>query len=260
MKKLHILTLLFGFLAIMIFQGCGSSKSAIDTDDPDKAFAIAKRNFDKGAYLDAIDDFSSIKVKFPGSQISDKVQFYLAESYFNKGEFLLAAYEYVSLQKNFGLSAFIPESKYKLGVCYYKESPKPSLDQEYTRDAISELSIFIGQYPGDKNVLDANIKLQDLNNKLAYKDYGTAIIYMKMDRYRAAALYFENVYDKYIESEWAADAMLGHAEALINVKKYDDAKKVLDNFDTHLVAFEKRFPKSNLKSREKALRNSILNK
>jgi outer membrane protein assembly factor BamD len=250
LKKLHILALLIGFIATMIFQSCGSSGSTVDTDDPEKAFSIAKGKFDKGNYLDAIDDFSFIKVKFPGSQVSDKVQFYLAESYFYKGEYLLAAYEYSNFQKNYGLSAFIPESKYKLGVCYYKESPKPSLDQEYTRYAISELSLFVDQYPNDKNVTDANVKLQDLKDKLAYKDYSTGIIYMKMEHYRAAALYFQSVYENYIETQWADDAMLGHADALINSKKYDDAKKVLEKFD-------KLFPKSDLKPRAYELRKSI---
>ncbi len=253
MKKFRIFTLLTGFLAVLLFQGCGSSHSALDTDDPEMAFSLAKSEFDQGKYLDAIDDFSLIKVKFPGSSISDKVQFYLAESYFYKGEYLLAAYEYANLQKNFGLSQYIPESRYKLGVCYFKESPKPSLDQEYTRYAISELTSFVDQYPNNKNVPDANAKLQELHDKLAYKDYSTGIIYMKMDHYKAAALYFQSVYENYIDSQWADDAMLGQAEALINIKKYDDARKVLDKFD-------KLFPKSPLKSRENSLRSSLADK
>ena len=110
--------------------------------------------------------------------------------------------------------------------------------------------MFVDQYPNDKNVTDANVKLQDLKDKLAYKDYSTGIIYMKMEHYRAAALYFQSVYENYIESQWADDAMIGQADALINAKKYDDAKKVLDKFD-------KLFPKSPLRSKANSLRGNI---
>lgn len=255
MKKLlnkyrHLHILLLSIAAITLFESCSSSDSGINTDDPEKAFAIGKRNFDKGEYLDAIDNFSFIKVKFPGSAVSDKAEFYLAESYFFQKEYLLAAYEYETLQKNFGLSLYIPDSKYRLGMCYYYLSPEPALDQEFTHYAISELTNFIDQYPNDKNTADAEKKLQDLRNKLAFKDYKTGEIYMKMDDYKAAGIYFQNVYETYIDSDWADDAMVGHAEALIERKKYDEAKKVLDKF-------YKLFPKSKNKSKADKLKHSI---
>lgn len=249
MKKIKLLILVFGLMAVYA-AGCSSSKSAIDTDDPNKAFDIAKRNFDKGEYLDAIDDFSLIKVKFPGSAVSDKVQFYLAESYFMKKEYLLAAYEYETFQKNYPLSSYIPDSKYRLGLCYYFTSPKSALDQEFTHYAISELSQFIDQYPENKNVADAESKLRDLKNKLAYKDFYIGENYMKVDNFRAAAIYFQNVYENFIETEWADDAMLGHVDAYINARKYEDARLLLEKF-------YKLFPKSDLKPKADKLRRSI---
>ena len=60
-----IIILLALFIGTLI-QSCSSSdKSDIKTDDPDRAFAIAKRNYDKKDYLEAIDDFSLIKIKLP---------------------------------------------------------------------------------------------------------------------------------------------------------------------------------------------------
>ena len=235
---------------IIIIQGCGSSGSSITTEDPDKAFDIAKRKYDKGEYLDAIDDFSFIKVKFPGSSMSDKTQYYLASSYFYRKEHLLAAYEFENLQKNYPLSTLIPDSKYMLGLCYYELSPKPPLDQEFTRYAISELTTFIDMYPENKNVIEAQKKLMDLKDKLAYKDFSIAENYMKLDNYRAASLYFQNVYDNYIDSQWADDAMVGNAEALMNGRRYEDAVKVLDRF-------YKLFPKSDLKAKADKIRRNI---
>lgn len=234
----------------MQFGGCSSSGEKINTDDPNKAFEIAKRKFDRGDYVSAIEDFSLIKVMFPGTDVIEKAQFYTAESYFNQKEYLLAAYEYDNFLKSHPLSAFLPQARYKLALTYYNLSPKYSLDQEFTRQAINEFLGYIEQFPQDKNIHNAEEKVKELRNKLAYKDLVTAENYMKLDNNRSAAVYFQSVYDNYLESDYADDGMVGHAEALINGKKYDDAKKVLEKF-------YKYFPKSSLKSKADRLSGRI---
>lgn len=248
MKKIYFI--LSALILISIAIGCSSGGSSIDTDDPEKAFAIAKRKFDRKDYVDAIDDFSLLKLKFPGSSISDKVQFYLAESYFYRKEYLLAAYEYETLIKNYPLSQFIPDARYRVALCYYEMSPKYSLDQEFTIYGISAFQSFLELYPQNKNVPDAEKKLRELKDKLAYRDFSTGELYMKLENYRAASLYFKSVYETDIESEWADDAMVNDAEVLILMKKFDEAKKVLEKF-------LKFFPKSVFKSRAEKLLNSI---
>ena len=69
MKKTHYLTLvLLALLTMQFISGCGSSKNDIKTDDPEEAFKIAKAKIDDKEYLDAIDDFSFIKIRFPGTR------------------------------------------------------------------------------------------------------------------------------------------------------------------------------------------------
>lgn len=242
---------IFAFLiGIILLGGCSSSGSKIDTDDPNAAFDIAKRKFDRKDYVEAIEDFSLLKIRFPGTEISDKVQFYIAESYFYQKEYLLAAYEYDNFLKNYPSSLLYPEARYKLGLTYYYLSPKYSLDQEFTRLAINEFLGYIEQFPQDKNVYDAEQKIKELKNKLAYRDFVVAENYLKVENNRSAAIYFQSVYENYIESDWADDAMVGHAEALINGKKYEEAKKVLEKF-------YKLFPKSDLKSKANRLNSMI---
>lgn len=251
LKKTFIFSsLIYIILSVFIYSCSSSEGSDIKTDNPEQAFRIAKRKFDNKDYLEAIDDFSFIKIKFPGTSVSDKAQFYLGDSYYHREEYILAAYEYENMLKNYPLSPLLPDTRYKLGLCYYNLSPKYSLDQEFTRYAIEELELYIELYPEDKHVRDAEKKLNELKDKIAYKKYRTGILYMKMDDYRAAALYFKSVYEEYVDSDWADDAMIGEADALINAKKNDEAKKVLERF-------YKLFPKSTLKSKADNLMRSI---
>lgn len=251
LKKTFIFSsLIYIILSVFIYSCSSSEGSDIKTDDPERAFRLAKRKYDNKDYLEAIDDFSLIKIKFPGTSVSDRAQFYLADSYYHREEYILAAYEFEGMLKNYPLSPLLPETRYKLGLCYYNLSPKYSLDQEFTNYAIDELQLYIELYPEDKNVRDAEKKLNELKGKLAYKNYRTGILYMKMDDYKAAALYFKSVYEEYVDSDWADDAMLGEAEALINAQKNDEAKRVLERF-------HKLFPKSTLKSKADNLMRSI---
>jgi outer membrane protein assembly factor BamD len=246
----YIIPALTAVFIIFYTAGCGSSKSDISTDDPEKAFYMAKKKFDKKDYVDAIEDFSFIKIRFKGTEISDKAQYYLAESYYYQKEYLLAEYEYRTFLKEYSLSPLVPTAKYMLACTYYGLSPKYSLDQEYTKEAIDEFLSYIEMYPLDKNVSDAEMKVKELKNKLAYKNFHTAELYMKTDYYKAAAVYFQYVYENYIDSDWADDAMVGQADAFINGKKYEDAKKVLERF-------YKLFPKSDQKSKADRLKNKI---
>jgi len=247
-KKYSLLAFLLA--AVIMASGCSSSDKKIDTDDPNKAFEIAKRKFDKKDYTEAIEDFSLMKIRFSGSGLDDKIQFYTAESYYMQKEYIFAEYEYRTFIKDFPSSAFIAEARFHLGLTYYNLSPKYSLDQEYSKYAISELLEYIEAFPQDKNVPEAEAKIKELRDKLAYKDFVIAENYMKLDNNRSAAVYFQDIYENYIESEWADNAMVGHAEALINGKKYDEASKVLDKF-------YKLFPKSDQKSKADALINRI---
>ncbi len=246
----YVLLVFLALLTIQLLSGCGSSKTDITTDDPQKAFDIAKRKYDKRDYVDAIEDLSFIKIRFPGTDVSDKVQFYLANSYFYQKEYILAAYEFESFLKNYPLSPLYPEGNYMLGNTYYELSPKYSLDQQFTREALNQYLSFMEAYPQDKNVADADKKVKELRNKLAFKDYWTAELYMKTDNYKAASLYYQAVYDEYIDSDWADDAMVGQAEAYLNGRKYEDAKKVLEKF-------YKLFPNSTLKAKADKISSRI---
>ena len=249
--KIPFLTFIFLILSTaVICLGCGSSKSDINTDDPEKAFSIAKRKFDKGDYTDAIEDFSFIKLRFPGTAISEKTQFYLAYSYYRQKEYILAAYEFDKFLRSYPRSEMYPDAMYMLGLAYYELSPAYPVDQEYTYLALEQFQRFIESYPEHRSSADAEKKITELRNKIAYKDYKTAEIYLKNDNYRAASIYFRNVYDNYIESEWADDAMIGEAEAYISAKKYSEAESVLEKF-------LKLFPNSQLKPKAQKLLSDI---
>ncbi|HMS63644.1 MAG TPA: outer membrane protein assembly factor BamD [Ignavibacteria bacterium] len=233
------------------FYSCGSSSgSKITTDNPESAYLIAKSHYDKKDYLDAIDDFNLVKLKFSGSNIIDKAVYYLGMSYYKREEYILAVYEFESLIKSYPTSPFAEDSKYYVGMCYYKLSPKYNLDQTYTRYAISEFQSFLDLYPKSKYKTETEIKINDLKDKLAYKLFMSAELYFNVEQYRSAVVYYNALLDEYFDSQYADDALYGLIQSLIIKKRYEEAK-------TDIERFEKYFGSSPLLPKVKSLRSQI---
>lgn len=230
---MKVYLLLSAVLLAFVAAGCsGSGKSDIKTEDPDKAFEIAMANYNKKDYVQAIEDFSLIKVKFSGTNISDKAQYFLGMSYLRQTEYILAAYEFEYLLKNYGTGKYATDGRFQLAMCYYGMSPKWALDQMYTHQAITEFKNFLELFPTDKNAPDAEAKIKELRNKLALKELKSAELYTTMDDYKAATLYYDNIVNEYFDTDYADDALYGKIQTLILRKRFAEALKEIERFES----------------------------
>ena len=230
--------------------GCGSSEKAVSSMNADERFAHAKALYDDGDYLEAINEFTVITLQYQGSAHAADAQFYLGECRFNHGEYLLASFEYSVVKRNYPASPRVPEAQYKLALSYYELSPRSSLDPQYTRKAIDEFQTFVEYYPSNALVPDADEKIKELTNRLAKKQYETARLYTKMEYVKAALVYYDDVIDRYHDTEYAPLAYLDKTELLLSRHRYREARETLE-------AFTARFPQSVLQSRADALRKRL---
>lgn len=236
--------------SISLYSCSSSDKSDINTDDPQRAYDIAKRNYDKKDYQQAIQDFSYIKVRFSGSKIVDKAQYYLAMSHYKREEYILAAYEFDYLLKNYPTSEFSEQARFDMAMCYYNLSPTYDLDQTYTRYAITSFQLFLELYPNSSKAPEAEAKIFALRNKLAQKTFMSAEVYKKLDDYKAAIIYYDQVLKEYFETDYADDALYEKIVILADRKKYADAREEIERF-------EEKFSSSPYRSRVNAIKSRI---
>jgi len=216
-------------LLMSLLSACSSSNVQLNLS-ADERFALGMKKFENGDYLEAISDFETVRLQFPGSGVADKAQFYLGESRFKQEEYLLAAEEYQALKRNMPSSPLVPDAQYKTALSYYSLAPKSPLDQAYTLRAIDEFQTFVEYYGKSELVADAEAKIKELNTRLAKKLFDSAQLYMKMEYYKSAVIYFSSVVEKYHDTQFAEPALLGKAKALVARKKYDEAKVEVDKF------------------------------
>lgn len=251
MKMKIVFTTILIVSIIWILPSCGSS-TAIKSISAEERFEIGKQIFDDEDYLEAISDFEIIKLQYPGSAMADDAQYYLAECRVMLEEYLLAGAEFQELIRSMSASPFVPIAQYKIGLCYYKLSPKSTLDQQYTLRAIDEFQTFIEYHPQHDSAAQAAVKIQELNARLAKKLYDTAELYMILEYYKSATIYFTDVVEKYHDTEYAEPALFGKIKSLIARKRYSEAKKEIETF------FDK-YPSSRLQSEIEALYKTVNN-
>jgi len=249
MRSKLLLPLLLSVTVLISLAGCHSSDVTKNLTAEER-FELGKGKFNNEDYLEAISEFEIIKLQFPASAVADDAQYYLAECRFKMEEYLLAAVEYQELKNNMPSSSLIPTCQYKIGLSYYMLAPKSTLDQQYTTRAIDEFQTFIEYYPKDGLVADAAGKIKELNERLAKKIFDSAELYMKMEYYKSATIYFTSVIERYHDTKYAEPSWLGKIKSLIARSKYSEAKQDIEKFID-------KYPNSELKSDAESLLKDI---
>ena len=225
MKKLAVSAI----FALIFISGCSFEldKSAMT---PEERFKYAMSLYNDESYLDAITEFESILIQYPGSTIAADAQYYLAMSRFKREEFLMGAYEFSKLINTMKASNYIKDAQFMLADCYYELSPDYSLDQKYSEKGIEEFQVFINFFPTDPKVEEAERKIAELNNKLAEKLYSNAVTYENMGMKGAAIEYYGFVVEKYHDSKYSPEAAYNKILLLVDRKRYKEAAKECDLF------------------------------
>ncbi|MBO8130884.1 MAG: outer membrane protein assembly factor BamD [Candidatus Marinimicrobia bacterium] len=230
--KYYILLPMIIIIIAALATDCSSQKELIAKSDKDY-FDQGMKYFKNKKWEKAISTFDIILLNYPGSEYADDAKFYSGEAYLNKKEFLLAINEYEELTIRFPNSEYIEKASFKIGYAYYKLSPHFQLDQEYTKKAIFAFQDFIDTYPESELCKEAEKYIHKLRNKLARKLYETGKFYIRFQEYNSALIYFDDLLEKYYDTDWADDAELGRALCYIKLKEFDKYKEILAKYNNN---------------------------
>jgi len=219
-------------LLLLMIIGVWRCSSSIDTTDfgPEEQLNHAISLYEDEDYEDALAEFQSLLLQYPGSIIVDDAQYYLGMTKYQRGEYIVAAYEFSKLIRNMPASEFVSKAQYMLADSYYQLSPNFNLDQVYTKKAIVELQAFIDFFPLNEKVSEAENKINELNEKLARKEYNIAVIYRKLEYYSATIKYLNNVIETYHDTPYAAMASYRKILLLMEREREDEAFAEMKKF------------------------------
>lgn len=215
------MTLVFGLAA------CASRGTTTAQVPPDSLFQQALDALHNRKWTDAVTLFERFVVQHPTHDRVQEARLRLGDAYFGKKEYITAATEYSRLANDYPAGAYADDSRFKVCESYYRLSPKPQLDQQYTRAALDHCQSLITYYPTSDLAPKAQEMLTDLRVKLADKSFLTGEFYFKRNAFDSAIIYYEATVRDYAETQTAPRALMRLYETYqkLNYKEEADAAK-----------------------------------
>lgn len=208
MQKIQITARFTGILIIiLIIQSCSQYQRLLKSDDYELKYKRALEYYEEGDYGRAITLLADIIPIYRGTAEARRINYYFAMAHFKNREYTLASHYFKSYVNAFPQSEHAEEFTYLSAYCQYLESPRYSLDQTNTRQAIRELQNFINRYPQSDRVADANELIDELRLKLEKKRFETGKLYLNISDYVAAATTFETINKDFPDSQYREEAM-----------------------------------------------------
>jgi outer membrane assembly lipoprotein YfiO len=112
---------------------------------------------------------------------------------------------------------------YKLGLCYWLETPRSQRDQQKSFDALSRFLQYQQTYPDGVHATDVSKLLREIHEQLAKKDFDAARWYFRQKNGRAAMVYCDKIIENHPDNLYWARALLMKGEILLRRGQNEEA-------------------------------------
>ena len=183
--------IIIGVLGVLL-SSCNEYQKAIKSSDPAVRYAEAEKQYKAKRYKKALRLFELVAADYAGRPEGERIYFLQGDAYYQLGQYTLATYPFERLQKLYPRSDKALEAAFLEAKSLYMESPKYSVDQTYTYQALEKLQYFLDRYPNSEYTKEANELTLDLLTRLEKKDFEIAKQYDKIRDYQAAMKSLDN--------------------------------------------------------------------
>ena len=198
---------LISFVLLGLTSSCNAYQKVLNNPDIGEKYKAAEAYYTNGEYRRANRLFEQVLPSYRGKPQAQRVIFFFADSYFQIKDYYLAAYQFESFVKSYPNSDRLDEANFLAAKCYYMLSPKYSLDQKNTNEAIDKLQIFIDNFPQSEYLTEANTYIQELQTKLEKKDFEITKQYHTIRDYKASISSSDNFISSYPGTPFREDAL-----------------------------------------------------
>ena len=238
-------------LIVVILSGCSKGMTKIlKNPDPNYKLRMAEQYFVKKKYAKAQQIYEDIMPYFKTGKEFEDIYYKYAYCAWYQQDYMNAENLFKTFLEIFPNSTRAEEMDYMRAYAFFKQSPKPELDQTNTIKAMGLMQTFINTHPGSTRIREANEVMDICRAKLQTKDYKSAQLYYDMGQFRAAGVAFTALLNSYPESVKADEYKLmiirsyfRYAELSIEEKKPERFEQVINECRD----FVDRFPESKLR-------------
>jgi outer membrane protein assembly factor BamD len=162
-----------------------------------------------GKWGDAIKYLGRVILELPpGDTRTAQAHFFLGEAQLGLGSNLEAAREFRKVSDDTPDDPLAPEALLRVGDAYADLWRRPELDPSYGQTALSTYQELLNRYPDGTPAQRAQVRIADLQERFAYKEYKAALYYFRLKAYDSAILYLKDLVATYPRAKVAPDALI----------------------------------------------------
>jgi outer membrane protein assembly factor BamD len=238
-------------LVIVLFgaSSCSQYSRILKSNDYDYKLKMANQYYDKKSYNKAKNLYEELFTIFKGTPQFEDLYYRYAYCHYLLKDYPSAENLFKGYLEVFPTSTRADEVEFMQAYSYFRDSPKPELDQSSTVKAMGMMQTFINTHPGSAKLKDAQHVVDLCAEKLETKELQGAQLYYNMGYFRAAAIAFNSLLNNFPDSKTADQYKLLIVKSYYQFAKLSVPEKQQMRYEKVVVEvqdFQDRFPESKL--------------
>ena len=266
------------FIFLILLQNCSGKKDLVDKNIIEEnridtqmieAYKKGLEELNKGDALLAAKMFNEAELLYPQSIWAPRSSLMSAYSYYSQNYFDDAIFELERYLKTYPNHNRIDYAYYMLAMCHYDQIVDEKKDIRPILESKKFFNIITSQYPNSEFSLDANYKIDLINELMASKEIYLANYYIKKEKWIPAINRFKVVLKDYSNTIFIEEAIHRLVELHYNLGMEEEAKKYAvllgynykssEWYEKSYKLFNKSYVKRSIKESKKN-KKSILKK
>ena len=223
----------FSLLVILLFFiSCSkevTKKSTIEEKNLElqviKAYQDGLKSLDEGDVLFAAKKFNAVEILFPQSQWAPKAALMAAYSYYTQDYYIDVIAELERFIRVYPLNNNLDYAYYLLAISYYEQIVDEKKDLKSILNAKKNFDFIIREYPNTEYAIDAEFKINLINDILASKEMYIGRYYFDKKKWIPAINRFRTVIDDYETTIYTEEALHRLVEIYYTIGLKNEAKK-----------------------------------
>ena len=226
------LNLLIFFGILILFVSCSKEQLSVSTikeksleSQVEEAYKEGMESLEVGDVLYAAKKFNEAEVLFPQGNSAPQSALMAAYSYYSQDYYGDAIAELERFIKVYPSHKDIDYAYYLLAICYYEQIVDEKKDLQSIVKAKKNFQIISKNYPNTEYAIDAEFKIDLINDVLAAKEMYLGRYYFDKKKWVPAINRFREIIDNYDTTIYAEEALHRLVEVYYTIGLIDEAEK-----------------------------------
>ena len=167
----------------LLCSACSEYGKILKSTDYELKYSYAKKYFNEKKYTKAATLLEEVLIYLRGTSSAEESLYLLAQSYYGQKDYQTAAAYFSTYYTTYPRGEFAELARFYSGYGLYLDSPDYRLDQTQTYEALAQLQLYMEYYPQSERARQAQEIMFELQEKLAYKELGSAQLYYNLGTY-----------------------------------------------------------------------------